>query len=414
LQIIKNESDINVLNINGNYSVSIQSTDFLSLSDIINVSQGADKIVFNNAHILVDCFDLISNEIQLSGETIITTNTTDDLLSNLKLSNVGGNGFITVKLNNMNSLYNIKAVRDNENVYFVMSRETDYIKILGYKDGHVVNSMRASSVNSKLVSAMDRAGSISEIYDFIDKSVLFKPINLMRPIKIFNNFESGGFNSKNKYTGASFSPIYILNKNLNLYAGKLGMSFNYYDWNINFYGYAGSFTESDDINNFSGNIYGGNINAYFDNKDVWLDMFLGYTGAQFNTNGVLNGDDLIYTPAGYSLYNNIDVGLKFYNSGFYFSPFVGAGATSESVLNDKDSSVFGKAGSKIGFGFSESGLRYNYSAFINLQTDKIQIGGLKMSVWSIADGAGGDVSYEMLHDEIGLSHKISGNLKFSF
>lgn len=414
-QIIRDSDDISSLDTNSAFSILVQSQDFLSWTNIINNADGADKIILEDVNVLLDSFDNISMEIQLSGENILTINDIDLLLNNVVFSNVSGDGSLTVLADDLNSLYKIKTIRDDNKIYFEMYRETDYIKILDYKNGAILNSMRTSSVNSRLLSAMDRASSVSELYDVMGKSVMFNPINLMLPIKTFNNFESYDFDNKDlNDAGLKLTPTYIQGSGLNLYSGKVSVFADYNDWDFVFSSYVGNFTESDNINNFSGFLYGGNIKAFYNKDNIFMNVLFGYTGAKFKTSGVLNSDILVYAPSGRSIYGDMYIGKKFNFNDFYLSSFGGIGAVRSSVLNYTETDVYARFGGAAGFGFEQMGLSYDYSVFLSAQTDMVQTAGIKMEIWSILDGAGGSLSYQILNNEMGISSKFSADLKFVF
>ncbi|MBN1325082.1 MAG: autotransporter domain-containing protein [Alphaproteobacteria bacterium] len=177
----------------------------------------------------------------------------------------------------------------------------------------------------------------------------------------------------------------------------------------------GRFENIDDINKFAGTLYGGNIRDYYMNDSFWLDSIFGVTASNFETDMILDGDNVVYNPSGISIYSALDAGLKFdfYNN-FYFAPFIGFTGDYEKVLHQNDSSIAGRTGSAFGFSEETLGIRNDYQVFLNIQTNNIQTLGIRMNFWSIADDAGGSVSYAISNDEYGLNHKLVAELKFIF
>lgn len=415
VQIIKNSDDINLLNADAPFSIIVQNDNWVSMSDLVGISESAENIMLDDAKIYLDYFGTLPKNIQLSGETVIRVNDINSALNNFYLTGVSTDGSITVLADGLNPLYSIQTIYDDDKIYLNLYRETDYQKILGIKNGSMVNSLRTSSLNNKLLASMDRAGSMSEIYEIMQKSIVFNPINLMKPIKTFNNFESVPFKNRRSQTvGLQLSPIYIVNNDMNMLVGKASLSISKNNWKLLLSGYFGNFTQSDDINDFGGSFYGANIKWGFSSRKIFTDILLGYTGAAFKTSGVLNGDKMIQNPTGKSLYGNIDTGIKMYFGDLYISPFAGFGANQTSVLNDEESDVYARIGGSAGFGFQDLGLRYDYGIFMSGQTDNIQSIGIKMDIWSFLDGAGGGMSYEILNNESGMHNKISANIKFVF
>ena len=349
----------------------------------------------------------------MSGENFIKTDNIDLVLNNFYLSNVSSDGSITLIADDLNPLYTVKTVYKDGDVYFTAFRETDYNKLLGSKTGNILNSMRRSGLNSNLIKSLDRAGSISDLYSIMDKSIVFNPINLMRPIKTFDNFQQLKFKNETNQE-FNISPLYITGNGLDLYGASSSVSFNQYNWRFLLSGYISEFKQSDDINEFSGTLYGGNINSSFYNQNIFVDILLGYTKSGFKTSGVFDGDNLVSNPNGDSLYGSIDSGFKMYADNFYIKPFAGMGASRQSVLSYTESDVYARIGGVAGFAFNEMGIRYDYGLFTTVQTNSIQSIGAKMEFLSIEDSAGGSVSYEILNEEIGVSHKISGNVRILF
>ena len=422
-QIINTNSDISQLNVDSVYSILVQDTDNINLSDVVNISNTADKIILDNSSfILSDDSDIntVSNSlinIELQGQINIILENIKDIDGIVLLSNVSGDGIVSIDISNLDSLYSAKAIRKDDEIILDIYRETDYEKILGTTLGEFANSLRGSS--SRTIIAMDRASSSSSLYDVISKSVLFNPINLMRPVRLFNEFENSNFSEiknrrKSENVSAIFEPIYIFSDGLNMYAGKATVLNTTRNFLFSFSGFGGYFGISDDINNYSGDFYGISVRSRYDNKYFWFDTNVSYTASDFNVGTVLEGNYLVTNPHGNMFYGTTSSGIKFRYHSLYLSPYVGLGGFQESVSDDYNSDVYGKAGGIIGFNVSKLGLVYRYSAFANTRTDSAINAGLKMEVWSIEDAAGGSLVYQIIKDDLAVSNKISANIKFSF
>lgn len=422
VQRITTNADISNITVNNsNFSILIKNSDTVSLSDVMKISGNAEKIVLDNSSILIGNntdlkprgFDI--PVIELVGNVRISVNKSDESDGGLLLSNVYGNGVVSVDVIGLDSLYTASTIRRYDNIYLDIYRETDYQKVIGGSRGIILNQLRASSPNNPIISAMDREGSLSGLYSIISKSILFNPINLMGPIKIFNNFETNNPQTFNNLLVNRIEPLYILNNGLSLYGGKTSISASLGKQIISISGYIGRFENNDYINNFSGTLYGGNIRDYFNEDSLWLDAVTGVTATSFETDMIMDGDKVIYNPSGLSVYSAIDTGLKFdmYDN-FYFAPFVGIGGDYEKVLYQSDSSIYGRLGGYFGFSTKEAGIKNEYQIFGNIQMNNIQTAGIKVSFWSIADDAGGSFSYSLSNDDYGLSQKISLSANFIF
>ncbi len=421
VQVIKTQNDITQLNApDSGFSILVQNKEPLKLSDIIGISVGADRIVLDGASIFISPAPIAKTlrataepNIELVGETIVKIPNAKNMDGKMILSNVSGDGVILVQDTGLGPLYAATAVRREDGIYLHVARETDYGKILGAGRGAFIDKLRNIDPENKTILALDRAADMNEFQRFAASSALLNPINLIRPVKIFNKFETSGFLSMDEVSG--LEPICITSDWLDLYAAKLRAAFNIDNFNIAVNAYAGGFDSNTDLDSFSGNFYGGNIDFIFSYKSLWIDSGLGFTVSRFETGAIFDGNDFVYDPSGISIYGVADIGYRFdLNNDFYVSPFVGFGAEYDSVLYQDDTSVFARAGAYAGYSFNEIGIKYDYHIFAMAQTDETVMTGIRMSFWSVVDRMGGDISYAISDDEVGISHKFSAGIRFMF
>ena len=91
------------------------------------------------------------------------------------------------------------------------------------------------------------------------------------------------------------------------------------------------------------------------------------------------------------------------------------GADFASILKSQETNGYVGIGSNAGFGFDLDGLRYDYAVRGIVRSDGGAGLALKFSVWSIADGIGGDIGAGLFNDDmVGLSYNVSLNAKFCF
>jgi hypothetical protein len=391
------------------FSILIQNTEPLRLSDIASIAGDADKIVFDNS--ILEMNSILSlPEIELVGKITIIMDNPDDFDGQTLFTNVSGDGVINIHGVNLDPMYKALAISDEiENkVYLQIVRETDYGKILDVKTGNLINELRLRNPNNPTLAAIDNAQDMSSLKDVMRRSVMFNPINLMRPVRVFNHLEANSYLSPSGMN--AIEVMGIISDDFDMYAAKAGIGFNLDKLAVRLSAYAGQFQNMDDINYFSGFIYGANLRVGLDDRDFLLNSVFGVTKADFETDIIFDGSDIVYNPGGTSMYGAIDLGLKF----DYISPFIGFGFENEKVLHQSDSSVTAKAGIVSGFDTTRAGIKYDYQFFAVLRTDDVRIMGLRMNVLSIADNAGGSISYAAHIDEIGVSHKLSLELTFGF
>ena len=148
VQVIKTNSDItNLKVINSDYSILIQNSDILKISDILPISSGVSKIILENSVVLLDNVisdttlrNIIPRNVELLGNVKIKLNNSNELNDALLLSNVSGDGVVTVDVNGLDPLYNAMVERRDGNIYLKIYRETDYEKLLGNSRGEFINN----------------------------------------------------------------------------------------------------------------------------------------------------------------------------------------------------------------------------------------------------------------------------------
>ncbi|MBN1325083.1 MAG: hypothetical protein JW974_02600 [Alphaproteobacteria bacterium] len=210
-QVIKTNADISEIGAGDFiYSVLVQNVETINFSDLIDISGAADKIILDNASVSLignNEMSFISPEIELIGEIKVNIDNSDELDGSVILSNVSGDGVVNLNVQELGPLYIAKAIRRDDNIYVSIYRETDYQKVLGGSRGIFINNLRVSSPNNPTLVALDRAGSIYDLYGVMERSVALNPINLMIPIKIFNNFEINS--PRTIYNSNGFDAFYV-------------------------------------------------------------------------------------------------------------------------------------------------------------------------------------------------------------
>ena len=414
-QVINTHDDITYLNtIGSKFVINVQSKDLLKIAEIMHIAGNADKIIFDNSLLLLNA-PITNIEIELIGKNVIQLDDARKFNGTAILSNVSGDGILDVYVPGLDSLQTAGTVRMDDSIYLYIKRETDYQKILGNSQGRFINSFRSSS-NQRMINAMDRAGSMSDLQDIINRSVSLNPINLMRPIRAFNNFEINSFKHFYNSTASGVESTYITSSAVDLHMGKVYVSADFDNLHFVLSGYIGELETVDDINEFSGVLYGGNLRAYFDDKSLWIDSTVGFTMSSFKTDAIFTNHGSVYNPDGISVYGVLDSGINFdINDRFYISPMVGIGAEYEKVLHQSDSYIFLRAGGIVGFHLESISIKYDYQLFANVETDGTKNIGTQMDVWSVSDFMGGNISYMLGENEVfGVMHKISANIKFMF
>lgn len=419
VQQISTYDDMTKLNVSGsNFSIHVHNKESLNLTDIINIAGNANRIVLDNSFISltnrpnIQMFGLLSGpDIELVGTVVINLDDIESFNGKLIMSNVYGDGVIRVVADKLDLLYVADALIDNGRVYLNVVRETNYQKLFGTDIGKFINKLRTKSPDNSTVMALDNAQTLSELNHTVKKSVALNPINLMHAVKTFNGFEINSFDKPM----SGFDAMYIYSDGLDMIIGKFALGTKIDKFTIGAGAYFGALENTDDINEFSGNLYGGNLRGRYDDKSLWIDARLGFTVSEFETDMIFDGKDITTNPTGVSIYGVTDIGVRYeICNDFYALPFIGMGVENDKVLHQSDTSVFIRAGGVAGYSNTVIGIKNDYQIFATAQTDSVFTVGARLKFFSIADDAGGNVSYAINRDDIGISHKISAGFCFNF
>ena len=419
VQVINSGDDLNSLGMNGGFDVLVNNSEIISWNAIRNVANGADKIILENSVLKLDAlspgvFNALDNDIELRGKIVIYADNVDELLGVPVLSNVYGNGVVYFHVKDINPLYAIRSYVSNDSLYAEMVRETDYMKIFNNKMGAFLNMVRTENPNSDFINALDNATSFDSVYSIIGRSVKLNPILLMKPIRIFNNFEMANISVSG--TGISAAPIYLFSDVLDFMAINFNGSIKLNDnLKIGLAAYIGGFDFSDDINEYGGTMYGGN--ASFDYLyGIWFARgVVGATAMRTDVGIVFNNDEIVHNPGGASVYGATDVGINFIYDKFIVSPFVRAGADYAMILDDGDIDVFVGIGGDFMYDAGGTDIDYKYGVRFGADSRGLFSASVRMNVMSIADNAGGDISIGVIYDDdfdLNYNFRIGANLKF--
>lgn len=422
IQVVHDYDGLNLLQVNGNYNLLVDNKKGMSINEIMNVGKYADKIIFDNSVLFVEDAKVklsrsaVKNpEIEIIGNTDIYIESIESIKNKVILSNVSGEGTVNIYDNNLDSLYSIKAYIENENLYGVLVRETDYSKILKNKTGEFLDYIRTVNPDDKLLLQLDSAKNMKEFSHIANKSVRLNPINLMLPIKYINSFymfdnrvlDNRSFNLE------TFS---LLSDDYKIYGGNVVLNNDFsksIKLSMSLYSAYTQFL--DDINDFNSLTFGANAKVYYDNKNFFGNFIIGSNISKFNSGVVLSKDDIIYNPKGYSFYASVDAGKEIYNkNNLFIKPFISANTNLVKVLDNYDfNSDFG-AGADIKLSYDEYDIKYDYGIKGKAYVSGQIIAGVYMHFFSDADMAGGHTSINTIYDEIGFSYNLNLGLNINF
>lgn len=420
-QIIGANTDITYLGLNSHYNILVRGDDKISMSGLMSVAVSADKVILDDAVLVLDNLNLRNANFgepvfELVGDVVIHLDSVAMLNGRPILSNVSGNGTVSVHVRDENPLFVINVRSDDGKVYADMVRNTDYVKILNNNTGAYLNFLREVSPNDKLLTALDGATDMNKLNNIISRSAILNPINLMRPIRIFNSFELLNSGVCHDESEISAAPIYIFSDDFNIYGANLGLSFAITDnTSVSATGYAGMMNFVNDIDDFDANIYGGNFGISYKNDKIIFDALVGFTSAKFYSEPVFNGKRVVSNPTGTSKYVFGEIGRRFkITNDISVVPFVGFNADYSAVADLHELDLNAHVGSDIVLYARTGDISYKYGFRTRAATNGEISCAFHINFWSDADDAGGDVQVGTIHDDFGTTYNIRFGAKANF
>ncbi len=419
-QIINGPDDITSLGLDGEYDVLVHSTDKISFSELMRVSVSADKVVLDDANVILDNKGVARTNnngpyIEIVGDVVFYLNSADGMNGRPILSNVYGDGRIFVYTNDDNPLFAVSAYTDNGNVYAALRRETDYYKILKNKTGNFLNSLRTYSPDDNLLRVMDGATTMDELNNIMSRSVRLNPIKLMRPIRLFNSFNALNFSAKDDMV-VSATPIYAFSDNFYIYGASVAAGIDIGDKiNISANVHSGVMEYADDINEFAANLYGANIGVNYTGNKIIFNNLVGFTMAEFDSGPVFDGDGVVINPHGNDLYFESEFGRRFeFGDKLSVSPYLGISGDFATVADSDDLTVDAYAAMKMTYEICTGDISYKYNlharAFTNGEINFMA----SMEFWSDADNAGGEFGIGAIYNDMGASYQIRFGINAGF
>lgn len=405
-QVINSEYDITRIDTDIDYVILVQNASGLSLNGVVDVVRPNVKIILENSSLVLNGAITSAAEIELSGNVNLTVN--GPVGDGPLLSNIRGDGSLNIFASSDNSLMATRAEIINRNLYVRTQRETDYVKILKNPTGEFLNVLRISRPDDKLLRALDRAGDMHELRDIMSRSVRLRPINLMRPVRAMDAMDmfSGAMMG---ISGFSLSPDFIYNNDF--YAGRvrLGLGGRITDTiTVGGVGFVGYIDATDDINDFSASVFGGNAYAIYDDGDFIGRVMLGRTVAKFDTDFIFTGHGIDSAPRGTDLYGMMDFGVRLNPmDDFVFSPFIGLTATHTDIATTTENNFDANVGTDITTTGGTDDFSYNYGLRVRASASGDTSAAIRIAFWSRADDAGVDMNVGIINSEFGTAYRAS-------
>lgn len=410
VQVVSSPTDMQSINFNTDYDLHVINAEGLSLSGILAFGADADSILLRDSFVVWDVYDVNLDKLNLDGNIKIKIDNIDVYADVPILSDVPDNVNVRIITNESNPLFVVRTHVVDNNLYITRVRETDYTKILSNDVGVFVNSLRDDGTAASLTGALDNATTMGAINNIVQNSGRLSPINLMKPIRMLNDFETLNFNP-DVGIGADYlfaDEFYVTGLNLTLGTGTD-------NFNFGFRMYLDYIMATDSFDEFSASVLG--MTAYGDYRmhDIVVRGALGANMSVFDMDNVFDGNGASDNPYGFSCYGAMDVGYLFdADNNIYLMPYVGVATEYMKILNDNDSALTMRGGLDIGYRFSVLGILYDYSAYANMDMDGDVVAGVRVGFMSDIDMIGGHGEIGFVDNEIGRGYKITAGIDFKF
>ena len=419
---VSGRDDMNPIPGLAHHTVIVQnSVPGISLADIIAVAGDAYEIELTHHGVVVDVgisdthptifLDSITALNFIVHGLPVTWDSSVPVLTGIS-NHSGGHD---VKVAGVDSMYLARGWISGDGLYVSLRRQTNYGIVLENATGGFLDDLRAQNPDDKLIGALDNAWTRAELNDVLSRSMRTNPINLMDPLRSFNTFVLGEYIHDLAF-GIVAEPFYIYSSDFSVIGGGVGVSGTVAKNMIAKFGvYAGKMDYNGDLDDFSGMIYGANLGAMYKDSDFYARAVGVLSSVKFDDIDIFDGARAVSNPTGISAAAIVDGGLVFrlWNE-FDVTPFVGARFDYAKVAGSNDSDTNLRFGVNVDKETTVDGNRYAFGLQALAQTDSEIYGAIYTDIMSVVDGVGGRLQFGILHDDFGMSYKISLDAKFVF
>ncbi len=387
----------------------INNADGITTGNIAKMNAG--QITIKNSRLVYDSVPL--DGVEFIGDVIVYVPSVSGDWSVPLFTNVVNEPHLQIHSIEYNPLYGMHTYYNDDSIFALPVRETDYVKILHNDMGRFINLVREYEPQDKLLSALDGATTLNELYDVMDASVKLHPIRLMDSLRTIANME---INFPQKSSGFHTGMMQIWNNDYSVYMARAGVGFKFRAIDVVATMYVGAVDASDDVNEYIGAVYGGNVFAEYNFDDTYFVRTMG--GASigiFDSGIVFDGNSYVTFPAGGLIYAASDFGARYYlDKSIYIDGFVGATIDYATILHENDLNSDARIGIDAVYNADLLGIKYDYRAGVRATAMGAIGAGFQIGFVSEWDAAGGNVSLDILRDDRGVSYRAGFNLRLWF
>lgn len=384
----------------------------------------ASSFIITESSIVMDNFSdwqMCPENIELNGNISLIINNPDSVQSGEVIKYTKRGTRIFVKINNLDKMYKPELEVSGSGIVLNLVRETDYSVIFANsnsvtdKRSTALETIRKNNPNDKLLLALDKARSMDEIKRLEKLSYRFNHGILLRPIKMITKFYLPDLITSESYSGVGVIPYYIMSDKMDAMGARIYAGYKH----DNLYFYAGvnlnNFEYGDELNDFSGWVYGLDVQSKQVFDKLWFSEILGLSLTDFKADYISTDGTVKNNPLAMSWYGDVSVGYDFeIDNEIMLTPIIGFAYHPYKVADFSETDSYLHFGGDIKYFFVMDGIKYEYSALAGYGTNGDLFANLKIGFISVMDEAGISLNAGVLKDDFDYHYKISLNAKVLF
>ena len=416
IQEVPDTSALKPLHVSGaGFKANITNVQNVNVNDIKNL--GATEVEISDSSIIINDFADWRNwaaQLNLNGNNTLYLVHPETVISGEEIKGINSNGTNVVLLDS-DKLYKV-TLTHNSGAYLInIYKETNMSNLFDDERGDLLKNLQMSNPDDPLLIAMQNARNMQELEQIMQSSYRFNPSLLMQPVKTINMLSLTELLIDENALYGNISGVYIGSKKTNGFGFNFGVGGKYEDWYLSLNFDVSKFSYKNNLNDFNGVMYGGNIKVKRYIDDLWLHGIIGMSGVKFKTDQIYYDNKIGKNPFGYSGYGALDIGYSFtVIQDVKISPFVGVTGIYSNVVNADDIDIDYRFGGNIKYAFNIDNVKYEYIGTVGTTLTGDIFGNLKMGFVSILDDAGVYLGFDVLNNNQDLNYKISisGSLLF--
>ncbi len=414
VQLVHGVNDLT--DIGGGFDILVQNADSIALRDLFAFVGNRDVTLQDSEFTYSG--GVISHgdaPIRLLGKNIIYIDGIDGIGDGPILSGLMGGGTVSLEVRNVPSMYLIESRNDRGNLYVYLTRETDYIKVLGTDDGRgdFLNKLREYNSDDKFLAALDGALTRDELDNVMRRSARMRPIKMMVPVRALNLLDMHGA------SGIAMNAVgahVVMADDADIYGASLRVAGNVTD-SISVGGTlrAGMMEYASDMDEFSAYMVASAVDANYQGRRFMMRGRIGTMLTMFDVGPVWDGGGVENNPMGRSYYAAMDVGSRVINDDkIIFTPFVGVMYDAGTVMNSDYRNFNANVGADFGFVTSGYNINYEYFARGRVASNGDVMATMRIGAVSAFDATGGGIEVSRIFSDTAASYEFKVDVRFVF